>query len=103
MLVRFKDTYLKKLYADEPVKGKPVYSSEVVEKFKERVLLLEQLDNTRRLRDFKSLHFEALKGEKKGLHSIRVNKQYRLEFKIEKDIIEVVEVILIEELSKHYE
>ncbi len=40
---------------------------------------------------------------KKGLYSIRVNKQYRLEFIIEKDIVKLVEVVLIEELSKHYE
>jgi plasmid maintenance system killer protein len=51
----------------------------------------------------KGLHFEALKGEKKGLYLVRVNKQYRLEFKIENDVIKLVEIILIENLSKRHE
>ena len=103
MTIIFKNEYLRKLYGDEPLKGKPVYSKGVVSKFQERVLLMEQLESTKRLREFKSLHFEALKGDRKGLYSIRINKQYRLEFRIEKDQIMLSEIVLIEDLSKHYE
>ena len=103
MTVKFNNDYLRNLYAAEPLKGKPLYSKEVVSKFQERVLLMEQLENTKKLREFKSLHFEALKGDKKGLYSIRLNKQYRIEFKIENEEISLLEIILIEELSKHYE
>ncbi len=103
MIVRFKNDYLRKLYADEPVKGKPLYNKEVVKKFQERILLMEQVKNTKQLREYKSLHFEALRGDKKGLFSIRINKQYRLEFTIENDSIQLEEIILIEDLSKHYE
>ena len=103
MIIKFANSYLKKLYSNEQVKGKPVYGSEVVEKFRERVLLMEQLESTKHLRQYKSLHFEALKGNKKGLYSIRVNKQYRIEFHIEKDTLTLMEIVLIEELSKHYE
>ncbi len=102
MKVQFKDMYLKKLYANEQIKGKPIYPLEIVESFKEKVLLMEQLINTKQLRAYKSLHFEALKGNKKGLYSIRVNKQYRIEFSIENNSIILVEIILIEALSKHY-
>jgi len=102
MRVVFKNDYLRKLYADEPVKGKPLYNKDVIKKFQERILLMEQLENTKRLREFKSLHFEALKGDRKGLFSIRINKQYRLEFKIENEFVLLEEMILIEELSKHY-
>lgn len=103
MTVEFKNDYLKKLYVGEPVKGKPLYSKVVIEKFQERILLMEQVENTKHLREFKSLHFEALQGNKKGLFSIRINKQYRLEFFVENDSIQLEEIILIEELSKHYE
>ncbi len=65
MLIKFNNSYLKKLYEDEPLKGKPSYSTEVIEKFRERVLLMEQLESTKSLREYKSLHFEALKGNKK--------------------------------------
>ncbi len=97
MIVKLKNDYLRKLYADEPVKGKPLYNKEVVKKFQERILLMELVESTKGLGEFKSLHFEALQGDKKGLFSIRINKQYRLEFSIENDSIQVEEIILIEE------
>ena len=103
MLIRFNNAYLENLYVGKPLKGKPVYSKEVVIQFKKTVLRIEQADSSIQLRQFRSLNFEALKGNKKGLYSVRINKQYRLEFKLENDNIMLVEIVLIEGLSKHYE
>jgi proteic killer suppression protein len=103
MQIKFNDSYLEKLYSNQPVKGKPIFSAEVVKQFKKLILKIVDADNTLELRQQKGLHFEALKGNKKGLYSIRVNKQYRLEFTIENDVITLLEIILIEHLSKHYE
>lgn len=103
MTVKFKDDYLRKLYSNELVKGKPLYNKSVIEKFQDRVLLMEQIKSTKQLREFKSLRFEALLGSKKGLFSVRINKQYRLEFMIDNDSIQLEEIILIEKLSNHYE
>ncbi|HEX8331720.1 MAG TPA: type II toxin-antitoxin system RelE/ParE family toxin [Segetibacter sp.] len=103
MTVKFNNDYLEKLYSNQPVKGKPVFSSEIIIQFKKIILRIKAADSTIVLRQQRGLHFEALKGNKKGLYSIRINKQYRLEFKIENDIITLVEIILIEDLSKHYE
>ena len=103
MLIKFNNAYLKKLYSNELLKGKPIYNKEVITQFKKTVLKFEQAENTVQLKQFRSLHFEALKGDKKGLYSVRVNKQYRLEFEIENDIINISEIIIIEDLSKHYE
>lgn len=102
MIVIFNSVYLEKLYQGKPIK-KVVYSNEVVNQFKKTVLRLKNADSTFQLRQFRSLNFEALKGDKKGLYSVRVNKQYRLEFKIENDTINLVEIIYIRDLSKHYE
>lgn len=103
MTVRYNNAYLEKIYLNQPVKGKPVYNLEVIIQFKKVILKIKLAENTIELRQQKGLHFEALKGNKKGLFSIRVNKQYRIEFKMEKDVITLVEIILIEDLSKHYE
>ena len=102
MIVKFNNPYLEKLYDDKPVK-KLAFSKELVIQFKKTVLRLKQVDNSQQLRQFRGLNFEALKGDKKGLYSVRVNQQYRLEFQLENDNITLVEVVLIEELSKHYE
>lgn len=103
MLIKFINAYLENLYAGKPLKGKPVYNKEVILQFKKTVLRIEQVENSNQLRQFRSLNFEALKGNKKGLYSVRVNKQYRLEFKLENDNITLVEIVLIEALYKHYE
>lgn len=103
MRIRFNNAYLENLYLGKPLKGKPIFSKEIITQFKKTVLRIEQAENSIQLRQFRSLNFEALKGDKKGLYSVRVNKQYRLEFKLENDNITLVEIILIEELSKHYE
>ena len=103
MTIRFLNIYLEKLYAGKLIKNKPQYNNEVVIQFKKTVIKLEQAENSSQLRQFRSLHFEALKGDKKWIYSVRVNKQYRLEFKIENDSISLLEIIFVKDLSKHYE
>ena len=100
MVVKFENDYLEKLYVGDPLKGKPRYSEVVVKKIKKCVLILSSVGSSLELTKFNSLHFEALKGDKMGLFSIRVDLGYRLEFRITKDVIEIVH---IEQLSKHYE
>ena len=49
------------------------------------------------------LHYEHLHGDKEGLSSVKVNGQYRIEFR---EILEgertIAEVVNITELSNHY-
>lgn len=102
MEVYFANTNLEKLYAGLLVTGKLKYSKDVVAKFQSKVEILKNAESTVELRLFRSLNFEALKGDKKGLYSIRVDLKYSLEFRIEKNKITVSEIIFIEDLSNHY-
>jgi proteic killer suppression protein len=102
MEIHFNNAYLEKLYAGLPVSGKPKYNEEVIEKFRKKVIIILNADSTAELRQIRSLNFEALKGDKKGLYSIRVDLKYRLEFLIEKEKITLREIIFIEDLSNHY-
>ena len=104
MLTRFNNHYLQNIFENKPVTGKPRYSSDVIQKFKKTVLKLQFADNIRELRKFKSLNFESLKGNLKGYYSVRVDKQYRLILSIDEDkAITISEILIIEDLSKHYE
>ena len=103
MQVVFKDKYLEALYEGREVKGKPKYSEDVLDKFTFKVQFIENAESIKDLSKLRSLNFEALKGNLAGLYSIRVDKKYRLIFSIEKDKILVQDIIVIEELSKHYE
>jgi toxin HigB-1 len=102
MIVKFKNEYLEKLFTGEPLKGKPKYSDEVIKKYKKTILILKNVENSNELLKFRGLNFEALKGDKKGLLSVRVDNGYRLEFSLENNIIQLTEIAVIVELSNHY-
>jgi proteic killer suppression protein len=102
MQVHFRNIYLERLYRGLPVSGKPGYDKNVMKIFKMRIRLLESLENTAELKQFHGLNFEALRGNKKGICSIRIDKKYRLEFVVEKSKITLLEIIFIEDLSNHY-
>jgi toxin HigB-1 len=100
MIVQFEDDYLAILFTGGALKGKPRYSEVIVTKFKKTVLILKHASNTVELSKIRSLNFEALKGDKTGLFSVRVDLTYRIEFRITKDIVEIISIV---ELSKHYQ
>lgn len=104
MTVLIRNSYLKSLFEGKPVPGKPKYSSDVIVKFKKTILKLQFADSIRQLSTLKGLHFEALKGEMKGYYSVRVDYHYRLILSVEKDdSIIVKEVLVVEDLTNHYQ
>lgn len=102
MEVIFNNSYLEKIFIGLPLTGKPRFNEEVIDKFRKKIAILKNVSTTSVLKQFRSLNFEALKGDKKGLYSIRVDLKYRLEFSIEKNRIHLSEIILIQDLSNHY-
>ena len=76
MIVSFRDAEARKLFNDEHSRE---YHS--IERIAQRKLV--QLDAAGILQDLAALpgnHLEALKGDRKGQYSIRINDQYRLCF-----------------------
>lgn len=82
------------------IKGKLPFQRSLIERYKNRIALLESIEKITDLYSFKSLHFEKLKGNRMGQSSIRLNDQYRL---IIEQVNEEEIKILIVEISKHYE
>lgn len=103
MTITFNNPYLQKIYEGKQVGGKPKYSSDVILKFKKTVLMLQNTDSIKELRKFRGLNFEALKGDHKGYFSVRVDLHYRLILSVEKNSIIVRNVLIIEELTNHYQ
>jgi proteic killer suppression protein len=56
----------------------------VINSFRDKLIVLRAAPDERTLRNWKSLHYEKLKG-KDGERSIRLNKQWRVVFLIEKE------------------
>lgn len=105
MIVIFDKTYLKELYESGATSGKKHrFQPNIVKRYQKRINTLKDAPNPNVLYQLKSLHFEALTGDKNGSYSIRVNDQYRIEFGIDYDGQEAnVIVCNIEELSNHYD
>jgi toxin HigB-1 len=49
------------------------------------VTIIAAAPDERDLRALKSLHFEKLSGGRRGQHSVRLNKQFRLTFEFDED------------------
>ncbi len=104
MIVTFEKQYLQDLYEKGKTDDKKHrYQPDIVRRYQKCIKFLGSSKDTEELMRINSLNYEVLKGDKKGISSIRVNNKYRIEFtvkeSIEEDILTVCNVI---ELSNHY-
>jgi proteic killer suppression protein len=104
MEIKFEKEYLCELYEIGKTTDKKYrFQPDVVKRYQARIKTLERASKIEDLYTINSLHYEVLKGDKKGISSIRVNDQYRLEFKTTQVVSEIVVTVCnILELSNHY-
>jgi proteic killer suppression protein len=106
MKIIFEKEYLEQLYIDGKAKNKKYrFQKGVIHKYKQTIDKLRVANKVEDLFPFKSLNYKKLIGDKKGLESVRVNQQYRIEFrsKTEREEAETITICSIIELSKHYQ
>lgn len=106
MLVEFEKEYLKELYETGKCRDKKHrYQPGVVKGYAKCIYRLQEAQRVEDLYLYHALRFEALAGDKAGLYSVRVNDQYRVEFRISAigDTNETdITVCSITDLSNHY-
>jgi proteic killer suppression protein len=104
MVVTFNEEYLESLYTSGKTGIKKLwFQPQIVRGYQKAVKILIQAGRIEDLYPFKSLHFEALHGDKEGRFSVKANDQYRVEFTVEQTTDEpVVSICNIMELSNHY-
>lgn len=83
MRFRFENRKLEELYTSEV--GARKYPTAVVDAFFDVMAVIANAPDERDLYALKSLHFEALKGTRAGERSLRLNKQFRLIVRLERD------------------
>lgn len=81
MQVKYKDQRLALIETDRAAETKLPIS--VINSYRRKVVVLRAAPDERTLRNWKSLHYEQLKGDRKGLKSIRLNDQWRLVFELD--------------------
>lgn len=77
MEIEYENKKLEALESNEAA-SETKYSIALIKAFQNKLVLLRSAPDERTLRNWKSLHFEKLKGERKGQYSIRLNDQWRL-------------------------
>jgi proteic killer suppression protein len=105
MRIVFEKDYLEQLYTEGKAKGKKYrYPKGVILKYKQTIDKLRISDRIEDLFLISSLNYEKLIGDKKGLESVRVNQQYRIEFKssVDNENSNAITICSIVELSNHY-
>ena len=104
MIVTFEKKYLQELYEKGKSSDKKHrFQPDIVRRYIDRINILKNKDSVESLFTIKSLHYEALKGDRAGISSIRVNDQYRIEFSVSKEGNEpLIKICNILELSNHY-
>ena len=104
MEIKFVKKYLEELYLNGKTSDKKHrFQPQIIEKYRKTIDLLESLTVVEDLYRYHSLHYEVLVGDKAGMESVRVNDQYRIEFKTTKVVSEIVVTLCnINELSNHY-
>ena len=105
MIVTFEENYLRELYENGQTSDrKHRFQPQIIKKYTRVIDLMMEQTNVMDLTRYGGLHYEHLHGDKEGLSSVKVNDQYRIEFR---EILEgdktIAEVVSITKLSNHYQ
>lgn len=102
MIVVFTQDYLSELYEKGSTSDKKHrFQPNLVRGYQKGINYLKVVNKIEDLFPIKSLNYEVLTGDKKGISSIRANDKYRIEFIVDKEN-EMITVCNILELSNHY-
>jgi proteic killer suppression protein len=81
MKIEFRDRRLGLIRTDRAAETKLPFP--VIKSCREKLIVLEAAPDERTLRNWKSLRYEKLKGDRAGQRSIRINDQWRLVFTLD--------------------
>jgi proteic killer suppression protein len=105
MKVEFEKAYLRELYETGTTKDKKYrFQPQVVKGYIKCVIVLEESSKIEELFNSNGLNYEKLKGDKLGLSSLRINRQYRLEFReiVNANNVLEVEICSLVDITNHY-
>jgi proteic killer suppression protein len=105
MKIAFEKEYLRELYnTGKTTDKKHRFQPQVTRKYTICVKTLEEAAEIEELFRYIGLHYEKLKGDKKGLSSLRINDQYRLEFReiVSPNNVTHIEICSLVDITNHY-
>jgi toxin HigB-1 len=95
MKIEFRDKRLALIQTERAAETKLPIA--VIKSCREKLIVLAAAPDERTLRNWRSLHYEKLRGEREGLRSIRLNNQWRLVFELEDTMPPTIFVVGVED------
>ncbi|HOG05407.1 MAG: type II toxin-antitoxin system RelE/ParE family toxin [Paludibacter sp.] len=105
MNIVFGKPYLRDLYELGKTRDKKYrFQPQVIKAYVKCVKVLSKILTIEELYRIHSLNYKKLVGNKKGLSAVRINDQYRLEFKeiINPNNLTEIEIFELTDISNHY-
>jgi proteic killer suppression protein len=105
MEVEFEKEYLCELYTTgKTADKKHRYQPQVLNGYLKCIRALQRAIRIEDLFLIKSLNYEKLKGDKKGISSVRINDKYRLEFREIPSLNDqtAIEICSLTDITNHY-
>ena len=102
MEVFIENEYLADIYEGRELQCKPKFQQDVIARFIITVNILRAVTRIEGLYQINSLNYDKLLGNKAGYSSVRVTKQYRLEFLEVANKEGQIAKLIITNLSNHY-
>ena len=104
MKIIFDKRYLEELYLKGRTSDKKHrFQPQIISKYRKTIDLIESLSVVQDFDRYHSLNYEMLTGDKAGIESVRVNNKYRIEFKTDNVVSEIVVTVCnILDLTNHY-
>jgi len=105
MIVEFEKEYLRDLYEKGKTSDKKYrFQPQIINGYLKCVRTLINVEKMEELFSYNSLHYERLTGDKKGLSSVRINDQYRLEFREIVNSTNMLEITIcsLTDITNHY-
>ena len=109
MIIELEEECLRELYEEGKTKHKKYKNlpKDIVQRFVKTIQKLKIADRIEDLFLYNSLNYEKLKGDKKGIESVRVNNKYRIEFissieETDETPPTIITICSIIELNNHY-
>ncbi|RMD89791.1 MAG: plasmid maintenance system killer [Calditrichaeota bacterium] len=99
MEVRFRTRKLRKQY-EKSREAEKAYGPEVARRYIQRINILKQAHDINEVCALPGLRCHSLKGNRQGQWAVKLTGYYRLIFTLEGENLEIV---CIEEVSKHYD
>ena len=85
MEIQFRDKKLALLETDRAAETRLAVS--LINSARQKLVVLRAATDERTLRNWKSLHYEKLSGERDGQRSIRLNEKWRLVFELDTNCV----------------